>query len=153
MINIELMSRVRSKILSEPKRIDMGHYARKRFYCIPESVCGTVCCIAGHAIEQFGGRVPDERVLRRSVSNVASELLWLNYDEAELLFWFHHAIENDPYVDLAHILSIYKHGSRDYAQIVAMAIDRCIERNVNQPVRQTVGLEDVRFAESVGIRL
>lgn len=139
-MNTELLLKVKNRVLAEPGRVDMRDWQQKitdptdimlmgqRISIARE--CGTVCCILGHAVEISGGAVPDD-VGVRTIISIGSALLDLDYEEADSLFMFHNSRDDsdDPYFDLALRLLIFEPGSKEYAAIVAEAIDRCIARN------------------------
>lgn len=122
--NEQLMRQVRARVLASPRRVDMSRWAKPKFWC------GTVCCIAGHTIEEYGGVVPSGKHLP---GDIAGELLGISHREGIWLFYFHNTEYNDtaksPYRDLGLRLKIYKPGSKEYAAVVVEAIDRCIERH------------------------
>jgi hypothetical protein len=131
-MNTELMLKVRARILAEPRRVDMGEWINRRWFC------RTTACIAGHTIECYGGRVPKEDIevdedLCLTPGDIAGKLLGLPDMEADWLFRCHWlGDEGSPYNDIGIRLAILKPGSKQYAQVVAEAIDICIARNTKQ---------------------
>jgi hypothetical protein len=167
-MNIELMNRVRAKVLAEPNRVNMERWQRtKKILGIFK--CGTVCCIAGHAIESEGDCIP-YHLGQHGVVETGAALLQIPLDEAYLLFFFHNGQAMklpvftgaiDPYVDLRMRLAIRRPGTPQYAAVVAEAIDRCIARNHKpdpqpepepEPEPIVVETDEVR-AHALGVRL
>ncbi len=173
-MNTALALKIKKDILAEPSRIDMRAWRmkdEKKF--LGRELCGTVCCIAGHAIDLSGGSsracqdsqdsYKDRTAaasVARSIKEAAAGFLGLPLKEAEWLFYFHDAdgprgghLEASPYHDLHAELTVMKPGTIGYARIVAKALDRSIERNSKPapeaPVTETVD----QFARAVGISL
>lgn len=135
-MNVELARRVRDRILEQPEQVNMEYWEhgtsllRKLLHV---GDCGSTCCIAGHAIRECGGIVPDGSILP---GRVAALLLGINQTEAEILFHLHlpQNCMGNPYEALHLRLCMYRPGSKGYAQVVADAIDLCISRNGGFPV-------------------
>lgn len=122
-MNVELLKKVQSTILEEPKRLNMD-----RWWDTQESTvqllcggkehmppCGTIGCIAGWATH-LAGKDSDWPNLQ------AMDVLGLEYFQGEALFY----PGNWPF-DLQNELQQLKPGTLPYAQVVAKAIDRFIE--------------------------
>jgi hypothetical protein len=136
-MNVELMKKVRERVLAEPHRVNMGNwitYKNKRAMRMLRKAlgmsCKTTCCIAAHIIEVDGGDVPSYS--QSLPGEIARVLSGITLTESAYLFYLHqlkwHRL-GSPYRDLALRLSMFSPGTPEYAQVVAEAIDRCIERN------------------------
>lgn len=133
--NKQLMLQIREHVINNPRDISMDLWGEpKRLMGI--FPCGTVCCIAGHAIELSGGVVPKHA---STPAVIARKLLGMNNQESEWLFHFHNILsksawlQNNPYRDLGIKINMFKPGTKEYAAVVAEAIDRCIERHRAEP--------------------
>jgi len=69
-MNVELMKKVRERVLAEPHRVNMVNwiaYKDKRAMRMLRKAlgmsCKTTCCIAGHIIEVAGGDVIPHRLI------------------------------------------------------------------------------------------
>lgn len=157
-MNTEALLEVRTRILAEPKSLNMGVWEERRGGFWGQLVgCGTVCCIAGHAIAARGGSVRGMGGMDRNsdIVKIAASLLGIAAKEANLLFYFHKPYEGSPYYDLGLKLGVYRPGSMQYAEVVAQAIDLCISRDgghVSEKKEKRIN-KDKEFAESVGISL
>lgn len=122
-MNLRLMLDIRRLVLAEPESVDMRVYERERG-------CGTANCIAGKAV-RLSGYVGTLRCSQDiDVVGKATEVLGLSETEANWLFYFHTCnFPDSPYQDLCARLGQHWPGERAYAEIVAEAIDRCIDRN------------------------
>ena len=132
-MNVDLAERVRDRILRRPDRVNMDWWKRPKYRGVPQWLCGSTCCIAGHAIEECGGVVPRGATLP---ATIAKTLLGIAFSEAEMLFYLHlqsHCM-GTPYEPLHLRLCMYRPGTKGYAQVVADAIDLCISRNGGFPV-------------------
>lgn len=156
-MNLELMQQVRELVVAEPKRVNMqGWVSQLPRKILGYTVCGSVCCVAGHAIQLTGGAVP--RVTSSEVAEIAAHLLQIPTAEAVDLFFFHSAkaggIQGNPYHDLYLELKIHTPGTSGYAAVVAKAIDRCIARNPTPVVvPPEIVTEDQKIAAEMGITL
>lgn len=125
MINIELFERVKERILREPRNVDMGHYLYGKE--IDGEICGTVGCIAGHAVMEcyrdlklsrvgnssfFGHNWNDEI---KFVFSEAKNLLGLSEDQALTLF-----------IHWPDSIEEHKPGTLAYAEAVVRWIDECL---------------------------
>lgn len=164
-MNVELMLKVRERVLAEPEMVSMDNYFHDfyapDFYfmwqgkreCANEA-CKTVCCIAGHAILQSGKSKSD---VFNYEHETATDVLGLDKRESDLLFFFHEACEDseesdaNPYFGLSRKLVEYSEGTPEYAAVVAEAIDLCIARNsrVDLPPEKTA--QEVEILEPVEV--
>jgi hypothetical protein len=79
-MNTELLLKVKERILAHPKALEMATWG----IAVPESThCGTLACIAGHAVHIATGRVE----LGRRAERTAKELLGISPDQAFRLFF------------------------------------------------------------------
>ncbi len=136
-MNVELMLKVKERVLAEPGRVDMQTWAKRVGFAFSwqgygqYADCGTVCCVAGHALESSGLDVFHELEFSdEDIDVIASQLLDIHQTEGMMLFHFHaDDSETSPYLDLQFELLAFVPGTPEYAAVVAKAIDRCIERN------------------------
>lgn len=106
-MNVELLQKVKEKILAEPSAVDMDLWSSPS----SSTPCGTVACIGGWALllaPKSPGLIP------------VRTLLDIDKSEASKLFF------NWP-LELLFALNRYSHGTPEYAAIVAARIDRFIE--------------------------
>jgi hypothetical protein len=100
-MNVELLRKVQAAIRNDPQLFDMGKYFKKE-------KCGTVCCIAGHALVVSGSDHRSEYNAARKAANV----LDINFEAALTLFhvtdwpdklkWHYHAAQTqDERVEIA----------------------------------------------------
>lgn len=136
-MNTELALRVKDRILREHKRVDMCKWVKNRG---PFGLCGTTCCIAGHTIEEYGGRVPTHQLAEPGL--IAGHLLGISTEESGYLFYIHDTYKAGPYVDLALELQMYRPGTIEYASVVARAIDLCISRHADGDPAPTLEMID-----------
>ena len=145
-MNTTLANEIKARVLAEPERVNMKNWKEtRRLWGIFQ--CGTVCCIAGHAVELSGGTpVVHKEIMQR----LGAYLLGISDVEAIALFYFH--LHNHPstipYHDLGLKLTMFKPGSIGYARVVAEAIDRCIERNQGH---FEASAKDVEIARKMGV--
>lgn len=97
-MNVELLEQICETIMQENTLFSMDLWFRKRDGSIvhpscPDDYCGTVCCIAGHAIK-YGcpNGIADMVITEGAVysnlySNLACSLLQLSREEGERLFY------------------------------------------------------------------
>lgn len=170
-MNLELMMKVRELVVTRPELVRMDRWAtgeKKKWLNLVS--CGTVCCIAGHAIELSGGSavkcqaIEDASPKQTKVASVARQYLGIDKQiEGDYLFFFHDSKFggkiNNPYHDLYLELFPLTPGTQAYANVVAKAIDRCMERNTKpvpalpQLEAQAVEIEDQKLAAEMGIVL
>lgn len=137
-MNFELALKVRDRILAEPGRVDMVFWREQRYGIGSllgfrySYLCGTTCCIAGHALEIQGIDFDrNSTTSHRHPTILASKALELTQEEAYLLFLvdvYGEGLDN-PYLDLSIRLRQQSPSTIEYAEIVAEAIDRCMIRN------------------------
>lgn len=154
-MNIKLMKQVRADVLKDYKHVDMASYvykatsktlkgrraqAKEDADPIPQLSCGTVGCIAGRAMM----RVFTPAALKHQgfdFLGVGRGLLGLSNREAKALFLFHANGEKlssgtglpwvpNPYKALGEELALAAPGTKQYAKIVAKAIDLAIAREI-----------------------
>jgi hypothetical protein len=105
-INVKLLRQIKRRILEEPRHFDMAFFAIRpgkiglKGDLMPP--CNTVACIAGDAVILSDG--PPKRITEDfiySVEDRATELLGLNYSQAQRLFFLSHwpADFADGYID------------------------------------------------------
>ena len=149
-MNVELALEVKKRILAEPKKVCMLDWFRKVTKCLQQEdedykylSCSTVGCIAGHTL--FAGLAPlvlkpllEDQNNKCDVETTAAGLLNLDLLSAKKLFFFHDGDtifhegkyhDNDDYQEEFETLAKHKPGTREYARIVAKAIDKCIKLN------------------------
>jgi len=93
-INVKLLRQVQQAIISEPKLYDQNDFMAavdKDGYTTSLSnkdTCGTKCCIAGWAVKLSIPAGQLKRYIRGqySTNNKAKKLLWLNHEQAAVLF-------------------------------------------------------------------
>lgn len=130
-MNYELAEKIKAAVLAEPKNVNMNFFCKLKEYDDDPTkklhLCGTVGCIAGHALFQSG--IKKNLIPTVNQELIAQGLLDLRTGESELLFYFHDYKENSPYNPLSVELSKHREGTRAYARVVAKAIDLCVERH------------------------
>lgn len=135
-MNVKLAKRVREAILAQPEKLNMNWFECRldqalkdlhKDYARPEddlryNSCGTVGCIAGHAVFEVDGEgaVAD-------VESRAAMLLKLDKTQAEALFYFafNDRVDN-VFKAERNALRPLSPGTRAYARVVAKAIDKAI---------------------------
>ena len=122
-LNVELLQRVKARILAEPSKVNMDSWIDS---------CGTTGGIAGHILFEAGIKSWDNV---RDVCDQAAAIAGLPIEPA--LFFFHMAeekelvdVNNVPYIVLANELTNCQRYTIEYAQVVAKAIDLCIELDI-----------------------
>ncbi len=113
-LNVELLRRVQTAILEEPRKLNMNVWMEKVPGRHPNPPpCGTVGCIAGWAVA-LGA--PEKRYLEdfRSYADEASALLGLDEGCGSGLFYYAPSVRLSP-------------GTLPYAEDVAARIDTYIE--------------------------
>ena len=146
-MNVALALEVKKRVLAEPKRVFMGSWFEKVTKAMQKDEggdeykylsCTTIGCIAGHTL--FAALTPAmiTEVLKDDsgtiIQDTAQGLLGLTKLNAEKLFFFMDAStssyeNNIDYAAERTELAKFKPGTRDYARVVAKAIDKCIELN------------------------
>ncbi len=86
-MNLELLRDVRNMIAANPSGFNMGTW-------VSDHLCGTTCCIAGHAYFLSVGRQPSvdtERSVYRAtcIPRKASRCLRINHNQGMSLFFSH----------------------------------------------------------------
>ena len=79
-MNVELLEKVKTAILADASHFDMRYFAAKS---VPG--CGTVMCIAGHALH-IGKGLTIEQIIYGKPFFDAKELLGITDEQAESLF-------------------------------------------------------------------
>lgn len=74
-----LLRKVGDTIAAEPERYD------QKVWWLPHSECGSVACLAGHAVELAG--LPVSTLTEKAIDETAEEVLGLTGYEAGRLFW------------------------------------------------------------------
>lgn len=133
-MNRELLIRVRDQILAEPKKCDMSTWETRSG---PTRIagmllgkgrdCGTARCIAGWTIQLSSGDVHGIDG-NDAVFAAAMELLGITKEDAKPLFYLHEhtATGGTKYEKIGRKLAAFPSGSKEYAKIVAEAIDLCL---------------------------
>ena len=140
-MNLELMQEVKRRVLEQPEMVNMckwqetAYKTETRFFFFEKKEpCGTIGCIAGHAIAARGGNVThvpvDGRGRNDNIEELAMNLLEITWKEADFLFYFHSTGNHaSPYRKLQLEISMFSPGTAEYAAVVARAIDLCIARD------------------------
>jgi len=127
-MNVELLRRITTHILEDPRRCIMASYYVRKDENVPSfksydfPPCGTAACIAGWAVLLFGGDPNLSQVREQARRN-----LGLTVDEGETLFevaaWperFQHMLP------LATRGSYYDEGTPGFARVVVLRIEHLI---------------------------
>lgn len=133
-MNVTLAKEVKARILAEPKLVNM-----RNFCTTIAGICGTVGCIAGHAILATGITLKTIKLLELDdMESLGASLLQISKKEAQKLFYFYNddkavdsgekSEDSHPYLPFARQLRKQRAGSQRYAKIVADAIDFAIFR-------------------------
>lgn len=121
---------LKQHILMHSDKVYMNFFVKDINECTPgleELSCGTVGCIAGTACFLADGEWEAYDSERRAI-----DLLGINYKEADALFFFPFANGNyiaQAYSEERQAIQGLAPGSRDYAKVVAQALQKCIDRN------------------------
>lgn len=134
-MKVELMKEVKRRILAEPRAVTMDTFYDR---IVTKSYCGSVGCIAGHAILASGIKPKAIDNFGLNLHETGRTLLGISESEAQALFYFHNDVgsvaagdkseEQCPYYVFSKRLKKQRAGSQRYAKIVADAIDHAIFR-------------------------